>query len=399
MPQRHRGPLPVPTPELVRLQGMLNPFESTLWEGGGHHIFVARVTAAEPDLVNDIESIVDLAAPTHVEQAEAALVLTPRNVHAIPMDPLRHLMADRVAFDARHAARLRQEIPTTAGVRLFRATDDPKRRLRLAIRIAQESVAHMDDDDLLDAAEALGSELERGLTDVHCVYLIAARDHVRLRPGDIVDELLEKWDDPARRERLAQERLQAQMEAEEARRAAKKQLDDELRARFSQKVAHAPVKRLDAPILEREDTITARPGVDFEDVRRRVDALEWRVSEASVAVQEMVPRPRDDSPAADPVDALQQRLQALGYATRLRPQVPGFQVAMAAERVAAPGRVLAFDSHHVTAAVARRVRQAATTLPVDCVLILSDKVDRAARKHLKGCARIIHPAEARDLTL
>lgn len=378
MPQRHRGPLPIPTEELVRIQGSLDPYQSTLWEGQGVRLFIARVPDADPDLVNDLERIAELAQASHVASADGALLLAPKNVHTVPLDPLRRLLEDRVRFDADQARKLRLEIPGASGVRLYRGLDDPKRRLRLAIVIAQEQVADLDDDDLLDAAEALGDALATGLRDVHCIYLIASRDHVRLNPQDLLPELVEQWNDPARRERLAQEQLEAQMAAEQERQAAKQQLDEELKARF-ERVVVAPVRSMepDAPVRRSPS-----------DVQAKVDALEERIRAANATVQTI---------RGNPLETLATRMETLGYAVRLEPRVRGHRIDLAAERPQGPARVVVIQGDDARAA--KQLREAVHALGADLGLLVSSRLDSGAQRALGRNLQWVQPNDIAQLVL
>lgn len=387
MPQRHRGPLPVPTQDLVRIQGELDPYGSTLWEGAELKVLVARVPDADPDLVNGLERIVESAAPAHVESAHGALVLTPKDVHVVPLDPMRALMAERVAFDARNAARLRAEIPTTSGVRVWRGVDDPKRRLRMTIRIAQERVADLDDHDLLDAAEELGDRLG-ALDDLHCVYIVASTDHVRLAPGQILGELQERWNDPARRERVEMEQLAAQQEAEAERLLAKELLEQELRGRMT-RTAVAPVRTMET---------TRTP--DMDRIHRRIDGMG---AEPEPEMRERTVEPEPRGPVRIGVrettarDQLIDRLRALGYAVRNDP-LPGID--LAAERGRFPHRILAVVADEAGHRHVAALEDARSRYGVDTALLVADAIGSVVARDLeRSPVESLHPSDIPRMVL
>lgn len=369
------------------MQGELDPYGSTLWQGAELNVLVARVPDADPDLVNGLERIVELAAPSHVESAHGALVLTPKDVHVVPLDPMQALMADRVRFDARHAARLRSEIPSTSGVRLWRGLDDPKRRLRMTIRIAQERVADLNDDDLLDAAEELGDRLG-SLEDLHCVYLLASTDHVRLRPDQIVDELRERWDDPARREHLELERMAAQQAAEAERMAAKAELESELAARMT-RTAVAPVRILES---------TRSP--DMDRIHRRIDGM--GVTDdvpPQPAVVETAPEPVriGARPAPDARALLVDRLRDLGYAVRDDP-LPGID--LAAERARFPHRILAIVTDEAGHRHVAALEDARERYGVDTALLVTEGAGPVVARDLeRSPVESLHPSDIPRMVL
>ncbi len=370
---------PIPYDDLLQLQQELAAdYGSRLWEGDGKAVLVARVPGETPDFVNDLEHIVDLADPIEVDKAEKVLLVASRQVHQVPVAPLKDLMRDRVLSDRSQCDMLRTQLPGSLAHTFYRAPDDPKRRLRLGVRIPCERVSEVDDDVLEELVEQLGPRLEKGFDDVHCVYLVAASDHVRLDTDLFLQDLHARWKDEDRRARMeAQHR--ARQEAEKRRRERDRAaLIAHLESKFPKDVKYAPVRH-----RSRE--------IDYEVPEVRETVVEETAAE----------QVKDFRSGSEHLDAVCARLDAAGYDIMVRPAVPGHEVDVAAERADAyPQRVIVRQFDRLRLADAEAVLRACKDLEVDLAIVVADATDPEAQRRVVATkVKRLRPADIGSLRL
>ena len=178
---RRTSSLPLPGAELERLKSTLaRDYGAQTWDGAGEKILVVRVPRGEPDVVNDLEAAVEHLAPNDADAITAALLVGDDKTLAVPVHPFRELMAQRLRFDHEQCTQLRGRLSAGSHL-LYRAPGDPKKVLRLGLRVARPCVQDVGDEDLAHWADTLVADLEAGrLNGVRAVYLVADGDEVRL---------------------------------------------------------------------------------------------------------------------------------------------------------------------------------------------------------------------------
>lgn len=418
MALRHREPLPVPYEELVGLQDKLQKdHDSVLWEGSNRRVLVARVPGEVPDFVNDLERVVERARPSDVQAADKAILVAQRGVHQVPVTALKQLVTERLGFDTRQCQMLRTQLAGRLSHTFYRAPDDPKRHLRLGVRVPCQRVADIDDDIEEALVEQIGPRLDKGFGDVHCVYLVASEDHVRLDPQRFLDDIVARWRDGARRERMrreAQAAEEAQRRKEERERL---ELIARLEGRYGGRVAVAPVRHAGP----REETA-------IDQIHTTVDAIkaprslamtdaEGAGAAGTVGVsQESRRAPRDegvlpdrDAPPAptwqktgEPdLDALATRLADAGYELRMRPQVPGHKVDVAAERPDGyPQRVIGVTTDRLRGPHAQELLRTARALDVDIAIVVAEAAEPEAQRLIVATkVKWMRPRELEQLRL
>ena len=186
--------LPVPQETLAELQTELpTHYGSCVWEGQGRKTLVIRVPNEIPDMIGDLEQAVEFVAPAHVKETTDCVLVGGKKVQALPMAPLRQLMSRRVALDQEQVTALRAVLPSKLATHLYRSPDDPKRLLRLGVSLPVHHIRDASDQDFEDMAKLIGPAIrEKKLDGLHCVYLVATEDHVRLQPGPFLDDVLKK---------------------------------------------------------------------------------------------------------------------------------------------------------------------------------------------------------------
>lgn len=341
MAMGHRtSTLPLPGAELDRLKDTLSrQYGSQVWEGAGERILVVRVPRADPDIIQDLETAVEHLAPADTDGITAALLVGDSKPIAVPIHPFMQLMAQRVRFDQEQCTQLRAQLAPGAR-HLYRAPGDPKKSLRLALRVAHASVQDVDDADMTAWAEALGADLAAGrLSGTRAVYLIANADHVRL------DAALFFHD-------LRKQQAEAQARHDMAAQVAARQSQGKPKV---ERVAYAPLRTIE------EDAAAAAVATATQ-------------SEPTPAM----PQPQAESPT---LLALAVRLRALGFDVLVRPA--GHGIDLAAERADGDAqRVVAWTPERVTPDVATQALGTTRKLDIDLALMVCDDVEPEGRKRL-----------------
>lgn len=346
---RRMSALPLPQAELDKLASTLSPYYGgQVWEGAGARILVVRVPRDEPDLVNDIEQAVEYLSPADTQDLTAALLVGVKRTLAVPTLPFADLMARRVQMDHDQCQDLRRRVPSETGHLVYRHPADPKKVLRLGLRLPHDHVQETSDEDSARWAAELGPGLESGkFNGVRAVYLIARKDDVRI-DGDLFFQ-----------------DLRARVKEENERRSVAAQVVARQAAAPAPRVVYAPLKHPGAEPSQAPTSSAAAPAL---------------------------------APAAA---ATQQALEAAGFDVLVRPAVKGHILDLAAEREGDDiQRVIVRTPATLTAEVAREVLAAARALDVDLALIVCEEADAAARRALIATkARWLRPADLADLAL
>lgn len=351
---RRMSTLPLPGAELERLKSTLaRQYGAQSWDGAGEKILVVRVPRGEPDVVNDLEAAVEHCAPADVEAMTAALLVGDDKTLAVPVHPFKELMAQRMRFDHEQCTSLRTRLAPGTHL-LYKAPGDPKKALRLGVRVPHPSVQEVDDADLEHWAATLGADLDTGrLGAVRAVYLVADQDEVRLDSTLFFQDL---------RKQAADARARRDMAAQVAARQAGGKPKAEV-------VAYAPLKRI-------EDDEPA-PGAQAEAAASTPAAA-----------------------AGSPVLAkLEGALRASGFDVLVRP--PGHAVDLAAERPDGdPQRVVAWAPDRLTPDLATEAIRTARKLDVDLALVVCNDAEPEGRKRLIATkVRWLQPKDLAQLDL
>lgn len=332
---RRTSTLPLPGAELERLKSSLaRQYGAQVWEGAGERILVVRVPRGEPDVVNDLEAAVEHLSPSDPDGITAALLVGDEKTLAVPVHPFMELMAQRVRFDHEQCTQLRTRLAPGAHL-TYRAPGDPRKVLRLALRVGHPSVQDAGDTDLDAWSAALGPDLDAGkLNGVRAVYLVADGDEVRIDAVLFFQDLRKHAADAKARHEMA-----AQVAARQGPPKPK-----------TERVAYAPLRTIEDDAPAGEEAVTEAPLV-----------------------------PSNDLPAA--LAALQAALKESGFDVMLRP--PGHAIDLAAERAEGdPQRVIAWTPDRLTPDLATDALRTTRKLDVDLALIVCDDAEPEGRKRL-----------------
>ncbi|HUR25347.1 MAG TPA: hypothetical protein VM327_04950 [Candidatus Thermoplasmatota archaeon] len=363
---RRVSALPLPQAELDKLKATLSPhYGGQVWEGAGARILVVRVPRAEPDIVNDIEEAVEYLSPADTQDLTAALLVGQERTHAVPTQPFAALMARRVQGDHDQCQELRRKISSDTGHLVYRHPADPRKVLRLAVRIPHDSAQALGDEDFARWATDLGPSLQAGkFAGVRAVYLIARKDDVRL-DGDLFFQDL--------RARVQEEQDRHSMAA---RLVAKQAATP---APPPPRVVYAPLKRIEEPS-------PGAQGVGAHGLARP---------------PAQGPTPAPEAASLQPLfAAAQARLASAGFDVALRPKAR-HTIDLAAERGEGDiQRVIVRLPERLTAEVAAEVLKASRELDVDLALVVCADAEPAARRaFIATKARWLHPDDLAELHL
>lgn len=332
---RRVSALPLPQAELDRLKETLAPYYGGLvWEGAGTRILVVRVPRAEPDLVNDIEQAVEYLTPSDTQDLNAALLVGTSRTVAVPTQPFSDLMVRRVQSDHQQGQELRRRIASETGHLVYRHPGDPRKVLRLGLRVPHDGVKDVGDGDFARWSEELGPLLENGrLSGLRAVHLVARKDDVRIDGDLFIQDLKERAKEERERRKMA-DALVAKQAATPA----------------PAKVAYAPMRNATQATMPAESPATAAAPVDA-----------------------ILP------PA---LAAAKARLEEAGFATRVQPR-SRHALDLAAERAEGEmQRVIVRTPERLTDDVARQILAASRDLDVDLALVVCAEADPSARKAL-----------------
>lgn len=408
-------PVPVPPEELQRARDQLAPYGSLVWEDEHHRTLIVRVPGEQPDPVNHLEKAIDHISPGDARGITHVLLVADRRAEAVPPQPVRDLMSDRVAFDRRECARLRDELGPHDHF-FYTATGDPRRLARLALRLPRTSVHGLEDEDLDAFTTTLGPRLAAGQAKgVRAVYLIADRDDVRLDPDLFLPDLQARWSDADRRRRLLEDTDRAERTHRVRKETEHQRLLRDLQRRFGENegfdterrgTVRAPLRRGPAPEATaampsppaqrpaRQDAPPARPtGPPAPEVPTRSLGPGYEVAPEPGALYDAVrhqqhepgPEAAARGPAGLPPTwaAMQMRLETHGYRVMARPPAQGHRVDLAAERPGVhPERIIVRFPERLDQAEAQAMLGAAKDLGADLAMAVTEHADPEALRLL-----------------
>lgn len=329
-------------------------------------LLIARIPGRDPDLVNDVERVAEWASSRDVLQAEGCLLLTAGKVHSLPMAPIRSHVEQRIALDRRQAGRLRRQLPPGVSWKLFRAVDDPYRRVRLGVLFPDARMRDVDDERLDELAVQMGSMLAGGLDDVHCVHLVSATDDVRIAPDGFLADMIPRLQDGRRRVDAQERLLRRQQEDRQARGEETTSLRRHLVGGDGIRVASIRRQKVDRDTV---DWAAGEADDRMATIHSKIDALG--------ATKE------EDVGGGTVMSRLRRHLMDAGYTLRIHPDVPGHAIDLAADRPDGhPERIIAWSVPVLDRDAAERALAATRDLGVELGLIIAPQADADGQRVL-----------------
>ncbi len=169
-----RDTTPLAKEDLIKLKYDLDPYDCRLEESDGQKVFVVRSPKASPDLINDLEPMIDRICEEDVKEAQSACLLGEEESATISMSILWSLIDKRKKRDTKLVTELRGKISRDFGHLLFRSEEDPLHIYRLAIYVPMP-ISNVDKDNFEEMFEELDLPREGEI-----VYLIADDGYKRI---------------------------------------------------------------------------------------------------------------------------------------------------------------------------------------------------------------------------
>ncbi|MDI6707626.1 MAG: hypothetical protein QME47_00815 [Candidatus Thermoplasmatota archaeon] len=173
------GNLPLPEHELVKFRKELKPYEYKIVEEGSKKILVASTPNVYPDIVNDLENIVEKVDSEDAKNLTNVCIIGEREVLGVDTRLLEALLIKRKKSDDAIVARLRKKLNTNLRELSFEDKDDVHKIKRLALKIP---------DDANNYKEYLW-EFSQVDKDAKIIYIIGNNNYVRMT-GEHFYELL-----------------------------------------------------------------------------------------------------------------------------------------------------------------------------------------------------------------
>jgi hypothetical protein len=168
--------MPLTREELIKLKHQIEPNDYRVVESGQQRILVIRTEREFPDIVNDLEVLINKFDNRDTTDLSQALIIGEEEVVGIPLDAIDSLLERRMEDDERIAEDLGEKLIEPYTTLLFESENDPMKTLRLAIRVA----GNLEDFKPQQLSEILFSKIKSLPRHSEVVYLIAEDGFIRL---------------------------------------------------------------------------------------------------------------------------------------------------------------------------------------------------------------------------
>ncbi len=187
MPFKGPSGMPLTKEEIIKLKHQIEPNDYLVVHSGQQQILVIRTQRKFPDIVNDLENIVNKLDLRDVNQLSHALIIGDEEVVGIPLDAIDTLMTRRTEDDERIASDLGEKLIEPYTTLLFESDNDPMKTLRLGIRIA----GNLKELKPQQLPEILFSKIKSLPRHSEVIYLLAEDGYLRLSGSDFYRRLRE----------------------------------------------------------------------------------------------------------------------------------------------------------------------------------------------------------------
>lgn len=166
---------PLGKEELIKIKYKVPPYEYTIVDTKDGKVLVIRSGRNVPDLINDLELLMEKLEEEDIKVAKYAILLGEEESTNVSLSILWSLLDRRRKNDTRIVTELRGKINRNFGYLLFRSENDPQRIYRLAIRVPY-SIVDVKEETLPLILNDI--EIPR---EGEIVYIISDDGHLRLR--------------------------------------------------------------------------------------------------------------------------------------------------------------------------------------------------------------------------
>jgi hypothetical protein len=179
--------MPLTKEELIKLKHQIDANDYRLVEHGNARILVIRSALEFPDIVNDLEIMINRFDIRDTNQLSSACIIGDAEVVGVGIDAIESLMKRRIEDDEIIAAHLAEKLDDPYSTLLFDSDDDPLKVLRLGIRVPGK----LEEFKPQELQENLFLKIKNVPHNGEIIYLITEDGYVRISGKDFYSQLKE----------------------------------------------------------------------------------------------------------------------------------------------------------------------------------------------------------------
>jgi hypothetical protein len=173
--------------ELIKLKHSIDAYDYQIVEHGSRRILIIRSELEFPDIVNDLEIMINKFDMRDINQLDQAMIIGDAEVLGIPVDAINSLMSRRIEDDEVIAGDLEDRLEESYSTLVFEHEDDPLKVVRLGIKVPGK----LEDYKPQELKETLFSKMKSFPRDCEIVYLLADDGYVRMNGKKFYNQLSE----------------------------------------------------------------------------------------------------------------------------------------------------------------------------------------------------------------
>jgi hypothetical protein len=173
--------------ELIKLKHSINGYDYQVVEHGSRRILIIRSELEFPDIVNDLEIMINKFDMRDISQLDQAMIIGDAEVVGIPVDAINSLITRRIEDDEVIAGDLEDKLEEPYSSMVFEHEDDTLKVVRLGIKVPGK----LEDYKPQELRETLFSKMKSFPRDCEIVYLLADDGYVRINGKDFYFQLSE----------------------------------------------------------------------------------------------------------------------------------------------------------------------------------------------------------------
>ncbi|WP_455391468.1 hypothetical protein [[Eubacterium] cellulosolvens] len=179
--------MPLNREELIRLKHQIEPNDYLVVESGKDRILVVRSSREYPDIVNDLDSMINKLDVQDANELSNALIIGEEEVVGVPLAAIESLIKRRNEEDEQIASDLAEKLIEPYTTLLFESENDPLKTLRLGIRVK----GNLKDFKPKLLPEVLFLKIKSLPRHSEVVYLISEDGYIRLSGNEFYRRLRE----------------------------------------------------------------------------------------------------------------------------------------------------------------------------------------------------------------
>lgn len=179
--------MPLTKEDLIQLKHKIDPNDYELVERGEERILVIRSASEFPDIVNDLEVMINKFDMRDTDNLSHACIIGDAEVIGVSLDAIRSIINRRIGDDERIAEDLSEKLIEPYTTLQFQSEEDPNKTLRLGIRVE----GNLEDFKPQQLSEVLFSKIKSLPRKSEVVYLIADDGYIRLSGKEFYKQLRE----------------------------------------------------------------------------------------------------------------------------------------------------------------------------------------------------------------